>query len=206
MQEGAEAGQFRHHVGPLRQQRHAGTPGLEAGRRQILQHAGVLQDEADAGTGIGKLGRTGHLRREHLQIEGPAIFAQSRDVAPERGITRQIRARCETVLRIVVPVQLHPDAAHQGECRQLLQLGPHIFSGEIRIGDDGVRPAGFPRGVGDIADLIEETLLRPVRLHVDRPRDAGGGDVSQIFRDGVVATDRLVGSKDPRQHRTEQPG
>ena len=32
MQEGAEAGQLHHDVGPLRQQRHAGAPGLEAGR------------------------------------------------------------------------------------------------------------------------------------------------------------------------------
>ena len=114
----------------------------------------------DAGTGIGKLGRTSHLRSENLQIEGPAIFAQSRDVAPERGIARQIRSGCEAILRIVVPVQLHPDAPHQRECRQLLQLRPHILRSEIRIGDNGMRPAGFPRGVADIADLIEETLLR----------------------------------------------
>ncbi len=69
-----------------------------------------------------------------------------------------------------------------------------------------MRPAGFLGGTLDPGRLVLETLLRPVGLHIDRLDDAIVGEVVEVFADRIVATDRLIGTKDARLHRPDQPG
>ena len=145
----------RAEAGKLRRRRSAAAPAascrrarLEAGRREVLQHAGVLEDEGHVRAGSGERGRAGHLRREHLQVEAPAVVGQPRDVAPERRIAREIRRaprsdRAGSRASAAACARRAPAgyAASRSSC------GRTSSDGEVGIGDDRVRPAGLPRGV-----------------------------------------------------------
>ena len=126
MNEGAESRELADDIRTRREPHHAGAPGRAAGGRQILQHAGMLQHERDLRTGLGKAGGVRHLRREHLQIEAPAIVGEPRDVAADRRVRAQIGARGETIERVLVPVQLHAHASHQRITREPVELRPDV--------------------------------------------------------------------------------
>src|SRR5882757_9545184 len=205
MNERAEPGEFADNVRTSRQPYHAGAPGRATGRGQVLQHSGVLQHERDLRTGFGQGGRVGHLRCEHLQIEAPAVVGEPRDVATKRRVRAQIRVRGEAVERVLVPVQLHAYATHQRVALEPVELRAYVVRAEIRVGDDGMRPAGFRGGALHPGRLVLVPRLRPVRLHIDRLDDAITREVVEVFTDRIVATDRFVGTEDARLHRPDQP-
>ena len=112
-----------------------------------------------------------HLRREDLEVEAPAVVGEPRDVAPKRRVGGEVRPRGEAVLRVLVPVQLHADAAHQREPGEAVELRAHVLDGEIGIGDDRVRPAASRRRpICTQAASSSKRVGRPVGLDIDRAR------------------------------------
>src|SRR3979490_2491611 len=206
MNERAEPGEFADNVRTSRQPYHAGAPGRATGRGMVLQHSGVLQHERDLRTGFGKAGRVRHLRREHLQLEAPAVLGQPRDVRADRRIRAQSGARSEPIERVLVPVQLHTHATHQWVALEPVELRADVVRAEIRVGDDRMRPAYFLGGALHPSRLVLEPRGRPIGLHVDRLDDTIAGEGIEIFADRIVATDRLVGTEYARLHRPDQPG
>src|SRR5882724_6596993 len=206
MDERAQPGELADDVRTRRQPYHAGAPGRATGRGQVLQHSGVLQHERDLRTGFGEVGRVRHLRREHLQLEAPAVVGEARDVATKRRIRAEISARGEAIERVLVPVQLHTYATHQRVALEPVELRAYVFHAEIRVGDDRMRPAGFRGGALHPGRLVLVPRLRPIRLYIDRLDDAIAREVVEVFADRIVATDRFVGTEDARLHRPDQPG
>ena len=78
------------------------------------------------GTSGGKSRGARHLRREHLQVEAPAVVGKPRDIALDLRIGAEVGTRGETVGRVLVPVQLHAHAAHQRVFRQPIELRAHV--------------------------------------------------------------------------------
>lgn len=166
----------------------------------------MLQDEGHVGAGLDELVRRRHLAREHLEVEGEAVVGEAGDVAHEPRIAWQVGRGREAVLRVLVPVQLLADAAHQRPAREAVELWPGIFLQEIGEGDDGLRPAGAFRFARDPGHFVLEALRRPVGLDVDRRRHPRPFDVGQILLDRVVPADRPIGAEDARLHRPVEPG
>ena len=136
-------------------------------RRKVFQHAGVLQDEGDIRTGFGEAGRILHLRCEHLQIEAEAVIGEPRDVTADLWIGTEVWPGGKAIERVVVPVQLHADAAHQRIARQTIELGAGVIDTEIGIGDDGVRPAVVLRGFLHPGGFVLEAIVGPIGLDID---------------------------------------
>src|ERR1700738_2465514 len=166
----------------------------------------MLQYEGAAGPASGKPSRARHLRSEHLQIKTPTVAGEPRDVAADGRVRAEIGAHSKAIERVVVPVQLHAHAAHQGIALEPVELKAHVVRGKIRIGDDRVRPAGLFGGALHPGGLTIEPLGRPIGLHIDRFYDAIAGEVIEIFADRIIAPDRFVRTKYARLHRPDQPG
>ena len=141
MDEGAERRGLGNDIRLRGERCHAGAPFGPALLGQVLQHAGVLQDERHLRARGGKLRGARHLRREHLQVEAPAVVGKRRDVALDLWVGRKVRPRREAIGLVLVPVQLHAHAAHQRILRQPIELRAHVVDGDVRIADDAVRPA-----------------------------------------------------------------
>ena len=108
-------------------------------------------------------------------------------------------------MRVLVPLQLHAQAAHAGIFGQAVELRPHVVRQKVGIADNGLRKAGFVGSALHIGDFILEAILRPIALYVDRLRNAGAGEIGEIFVDQIVAADRFVRSEDARLHRSVEP-
>ena len=146
MQEGAESRKLGRHIRARREADHACTPFRASGCRKVFEHAGVLKHERDLRARFGKVRCVGHLRRKHLQVEAQAIVGEIPDVAADPGIRDKVRPRREAVLRVLVPVQLHAHAAHEGIARKPVELGTHVVGAHVGIGDDRVRPTRLVGG------------------------------------------------------------
>ena len=205
MQEGAERRKLGGHVRARREADHARAPFGASGGRKVFEHTGVLKHERDLRARFGKVGRVGHLRRKHLQVEAQAIVGETADVALDPGIRGKVWPRREAVLRVLVPVQLHAHAAHEGIARKPVELRTHVIGADVGIGDNRVRPTGPVGGPLHPGRLVLISLGRPVGLHVDRLDDAEAVEVGAIFFDRIVAPDRLVGTENARLHRAHEP-
>ena len=120
-------------------------------------------------------------------------------------VVHDIGTRRKPILRILVPVQLLPDAARCRQFRQLCDQDAGIGIGEIGMGDVGMRPAGGIRDRLHPARLVKILPGGPVGLDIDRFDDVAAGDVAAIFVDRIVAADRLIRPEDARHLRTRQP-
>src|SRR5450755_3464925 len=126
MDERPKARQLGDDVRALRQSCYAVAPVRSALRREVFQHAGMLQDERHVRTSLGKTGCISHLLREHLEVEAPAVFGEPCDVAPDPWIRTKIRARGKAVKRVLVPVQLLAHPTHQRIFGKAIKLWTHI--------------------------------------------------------------------------------
>ena len=127
----------------------------------------MLKDEGDFGSSCGKLGCTFHLPGENLEVEGPAIVGQIPDVCLQLRIAGEVRSRGETVLRILVPLQLHPHAAHAAIFGKAVKLRAYVIGEKIGVPDDPLREAGLVGRLLHIGDFILETVLCPIGLNID---------------------------------------
>ena len=205
MDEGAEGGELGADVRPRRQPLHAGPPLGAASGRGILDHPGVLEHEGDVRARRRELRRTRHLPGEDLEVEHQLVVREPGHVALQDRIEREIGARREAVRLVLVPVELHPNAAQPRVLREPVELRAHVGREQVGMAHDAVRPAGLVGHRLHPCDLGLEALRRPVRLHVDRPGHPATGDVLQVLVHEVIAPDRLVGAEDPRLHRPGQP-
>ena len=142
-----------------------------------------------------KVGAKGHHRD----------FGETLHVSGERRVGAQIGASGKAVRRVLVPVQLHAQAAHQAIASEDVELRADIGAQKIGVADDRMRPAGFIRRALDPGDLVLESLWRPVGLHVDRSTDTATVEIGEELVDQVVAANGLIGSEDARLHRARQP-
>ena len=165
----------------------------------------MLQDENNLGSAGGEFGRARHLAGENLKVESPAVIGEPGDVALKCCVTGEVGLSRETVLRIGVPMQLHPQSAHAAIFGQTVALQAHVIDQKISIADDGLRKTGLVGGALHVGDFVLEGVLRPIGLHVNRCGDAAVGDVGEIFADRIVAPDRLVRAEDARLHRPVEP-
>ena len=165
----------------------------------------MLEDERDFGGAGRKLGGAFHLCGENLEIEGPAIVGKLRNVFLQNGIAGEVRTGGKPVLRVVVPLQLHPQPAHAAIFGQAVQLRPHVLGEKIGVADDALWKPGFIGGPLDVSDFVLEGVLRPIALHVDGLRHAAARQIGQVFADQIVAPDCFVGPEDARQHRPVEP-
>jgi hypothetical protein len=127
----------------------------------------VLEHERDLRARFGEIGRVGHLRRKHLQVEAQAIVGETADVALDPGIGGKVRPRREAVLRVLVPVQLHAHAVHERIAREPVELGTDVIGADVGIGDNRVRPTAPVGGSLHPGRLVLISVGRPVRLDVD---------------------------------------
>ena len=142
--------------GLRREKPHAVAPARPTVRRKVFQHAGVLQDERDLGRAGGKFGCALHLAGKNLEVEGPAIVGKVRDVFLQRRIARKIGTGGELILRVLVPLQLHPQPAHAAIFGQAVELRPHVVRQKVGIADDGLRKSGFVGGLLHVGDFVLE--------------------------------------------------
>ena len=144
---------------------------------------------------------------ENLEVESPAIVGKVRDVflqASDRGPGRDPTAKL--VLRVLVPLQLHPQSAHAGIFGQAVELRPHVARPENRHSRRWLAEIRFRRRLAARRRLRPRSAsFGPIALHVDGLRHAGAGEIGQIFADQIVAPDRLVGAEDARLHRSVEP-
>ena len=137
--------------------------------RKILEHAGVLQDEGHLGQRCRRARRRPASGR---RTPGGRTTSRSRqdarrssarsDRAPRSGLSR------EPILRVLVPLQLHAQAAHAGIFAQPVELRPHVARPENR------RSRRWPAEIRSHRRLAARRRLRPrtrsfgpVGLHVD---------------------------------------
>ena len=81
----------------------------------------------------------------------------------------------------------------------------YVGIAQVGVTDDGVGVSGAV-GLGlHPRHLVDGPCGRPVGLHIDRLRNTAALDVAQIFLDGIVPPDRLIGAEDARQHRPLEP-
>ena len=158
------------------------------------------------GQAVGEFAGTGHLAGEDLEVEAPAVVSKLGDVLLHGRVANKVGLRREAVLRVFVPVQLHPQATHAGIFAQPVELRAHVGSEEVGIADDRLRIAGFVSSALYVGDLVGERLLGPIGLHIDGADDVAAGDIGKVFADRIVAPDRLVGAEDARLHRPFEPG
>ena len=127
---------------------------------------------------MGELRRARHLRRKYLQVEGPAVVLEARNVFAQYRIGAQVGARREAIHLIFMPMQLHAHPAHQRVFLEPVELRANVLRREIGVTDNGVRPADFIRRLLHPRGLVLEAHLRPVRLHIDRLLDAGARNIA----------------------------
>ena len=146
--------------------------------------------------------RIRHLRREHLQVEAPAIVGETGDVAPDHGIGAEVGPRREAIERVFVPVQLHAHAAHQRIARKPVELRAHVVDAEIGIGDDA-HAASRVRRRSAAPRRPRPRSGRWPSWSAHRPNEVTPVPArsSRYSLDRIVAPDRLVGSEDARLHR-----
>src|SRR6516165_961356 len=205
MDESAERGKFGDDIGPRGEELHTGAPSRPPDWGEVFQHTGVLKNEGHSRAARGEFRRALHLPGEDLEIEAPNVVGEARDVSLQCDISREIRFGREPVLRILVPMELHAQAAHAWIFGQAIELWPHIGRKEIGIADDRVRVAGFGGCALDIGDFVLKSILGPIGLNINRFRHAAAGDVGQKFADRIVAPDRLVRAEDARLQRPVEP-
>ena len=85
---------------------------LSGFRREIGQHARVLQDEVDLGILLDQACAVAHLSRKNLQVEGESVILQASDILPDPGIKNLIGRGRKAVLRRLMPMNLHTDTAN----------------------------------------------------------------------------------------------
>jgi hypothetical protein len=149
--------------------------------------------------------RARHLTGEDLQVERKPVIRQRAEVPAKRRIVGKVRTPGETILLVIMPVQLHADAAQERIFGKPVERRADIFGEQIGIADDGMRPAAFVGCLLHPGNLFLGAIRSPVRLHVDGFLDARPGNVAQVFVDRIVAANRLVGTKNARQHRANEP-
>jgi len=96
----------------------------------------MLKDEDDFGSAAGEFGRTLHPAGENLKVEGPTVICEPDDILLKLGVADEVGLRREPVLRVGVPMQLHPHSAHAAIFSQAADetkgLGAMIcFNGEL---------------------------------------------------------------------------
>ena len=125
--EGAERRELADDVRLVGQPLHAVAPGGASGGRQILQHAGMLQDEGDLGKVGGELCGVLHLRwRTPAGRTTSRSRRAARDSCGSAGSFIRSGRGAKRYMLVLVPVQLHADAAHQRKGRLPRQrLGRH---------------------------------------------------------------------------------
>ena len=165
----------------------------------------MLKDEDDFGSAAGEFGRTLHLAGENLKVESPTVICEPDDILLKLGVAGEVGLRREPVLRVGVPMQLHPHSAHAAIFSQAVALRSHVIDEKVGIADDGLRKAGLVGGVLYVGDFFLEGVFCPIGLHVNRCGDAATGDVGEIFADRIVAPHRLVRAEDARLHRPVEP-
>ena len=104
-----------------------------------------------------------------------------------------------------MPVQLLADAANGRDPRQCFEVTCDRLAGEIRERHLRRRPAGSLVLAVHPQRFVEPARRRPVRLHVDAAGHAVRSRVGEVFLARIVAPDRLIGTEDPRKHRTGEP-
>ena len=85
-------------------------------------------------------------------------------------------------MRVFVPLQLHAQTPHAAIFGQPVELRTHVRHQKIRITDDRLRKSGLVGGLLHVSDFVLETILGPIRLHVDRFDDVAAGDVGREIR------------------------
>ena len=206
MNECAKSRKLGDDVRTRRELLHADAPGRAALRRSVFQHAGVLQNERHTRTSLGKPSRIRHLGCEDLQIKTPIIVGKPRDVATEFRICAEVRPRGESIKRVFVPMQLHADTLHERIFGEPVELRTNVLDVEIGKGHDGMRPSVLVRRALHPGGFVFEAVVGPIGLHIDRSGHAGACKIGAIFLNRIIAPDRVIGSKDARLHRTDQPG
>ena len=157
------------------------------------------------GKRLGEGSAVPHLRGEDLKLEDETVLRHQRDVLAQRRVVHHRRPVGEAVLLILVPMELHADAAQQRVLALCFKDVPNVGIAQVGVADDGVGVSGAV-GLGlHPGDLVDGPCGRPVGLHIDRLRNTAALDVAQIFLDGIVAPDRLIGAEDARQHRPLEP-
>src|SRR5580698_2124702 len=203
--ERAESGKLGNNVWTRSKEAHSFSPPSPPLRRKDFQHTGMLKDEGDFWSSGGKLRGTFHLICENLEIEGPAVIGKVTDVFLQLRIARQVRAGGKTILRIFVPLQLHPQAAHAAIFGKAVKLRTDVVGKEIGIAYDPLWKAGLVDRLLHVGDFVLEPVLCPIRLNVNRLGHTGTGEVGQEFADRIVTPDRLVWAKDARLHGAVEP-
>ena len=132
--------------------RHA-APAL---RRQILQHAGMLEDEGDVGIVGGEPRRVGHLRGEDLQVERPAMVGEQADILAEaRGRSSGPALAAKRYISLSCQCSCMRMPRISGIVRLPLQRLGDVVREQVGIADDGMRPAmlvGDALHPGDLLD------------------------------------------------------
>ena len=165
----------------------------------------MLEDEGDFGSAGGKLGRAFHLSGENLEIEGPAVVGKMPDVFLQLRIAGKVRTGGKPVLRVFVPLQLHPHPAHAAIFGKAVELRTHVIGEEIGVADDALRKTGLVGGLLDVGDFVLEAVFCPIGLNVNGLGHTGAGEVGQEFADRIVTPDRFVRPEDTRLHRAVEP-
>ena len=136
--EGAEARELRHHVRAAAQV--APSPRARPrGRRRTVSSSmpACCSTKVTLRAGVGKLAarRPSARRRPAGRRRGDSRRAGRRCGCTVRS-RAQVGLRGEAVERVLVPVELLPDAPHAREPRQPVQRGARVLHRHVGIGDD----------------------------------------------------------------------